>query len=105
MQEIKVVVAQAASTVEESVTGPDDASGWDRITLTFSSAWTFVDSVLQHGQNACVESPPQARDLAVDRLRDALPKHPDEIGICVLHELAANGRKLRRKGASIVDRS
>ena len=67
---------RAASTVEESVTGPDDASGWDRITLTFSSAWTFVDSVLQHGQNACVESPPQARDLAVDRLRDALADEP-----------------------------
>ncbi|QIX26699.1 WYL domain-containing protein [Nocardioides sp. JQ2195] len=56
-----------AVEVETDVAGPGDAS-WDRITLTYSSTDTFVDEVLAFGPDAVVETPPEARDLAVRRL-------------------------------------
>ncbi|KRF17184.1 transcriptional regulator [Nocardioides sp. Soil797] len=56
-----------AVQVEAGVDGPGDTP-WDRITVTFASTHGFVDEVLAFGSDALVESPPEARELAVSRL-------------------------------------
>lgn len=56
-----------AASVDEGVDGPD-GSAWDRVHLAFSSVASFVDDVLSFGADAVIESPTEARELAVDRL-------------------------------------
>ncbi|KQY64483.1 MULTISPECIES: helix-turn-helix transcriptional regulator [unclassified Nocardioides] len=62
---------RTATAVETDVPGPDAVTAWDRVTLTHSSVHGFVDDVLAFGTDAVVESPAEARDLAVRRLTAA----------------------------------
>jgi proteasome accessory factor B len=59
---------RAAETVEPGVPGPDDATGWDRLTLTRASVG-IADEVLGFGAAAYVESPASLREQVVARLQ------------------------------------
>jgi len=63
---------RAATSVEQGVTGPDDATGWDRLLLD-RGGLDLVDEVLAHGPDAYVESPPALRDAVVSRLSGVTP--------------------------------
>src|SRR3546814_14798242 len=67
-----LALRRSATATETGVPGPDRRTEWDRITLTFPTAWALVDEVLHHGANAVVDSPPRARELAISRLREAI---------------------------------
>ncbi|WP_426244570.1 helix-turn-helix transcriptional regulator [Nocardioides sp. LHG3406-4] len=56
-----------ADSVEEGVPGPDDESGWDRLTLQ-GSVTVLADEVLTYGDHVYVEAPPRLREAVVDRL-------------------------------------
>ena len=55
-----------AVAVELDVPGPDDASGWDRVTVEEAD---LADEVLSFGADAYVEGPEELRDEVVRRLR------------------------------------
>ena len=61
---------RAADTVEEDVTGPDDASRWDRLVVTRGAVDT-ADEVLGYGPAVYVEEPQKLRDRVVARLQEA----------------------------------
>lgn len=56
-----------AESVETGVTGPDDATGWDRVVLTRGSG--VADEVLGYGADVYVEQPESLRDEVIARLR------------------------------------
>ncbi|WP_248581813.1 WYL domain-containing protein [Nocardioides sp. InS609-2] len=56
-----------AASVEEGVTGPDDDTRWDRLTLE-GNITVLADEVLTYGDHIYVESPPRLREAVVDRL-------------------------------------
>jgi proteasome accessory factor B len=62
-----------ATDVQTGVPGPDDATGWDRLTVTFSTPRSLAEEVLSYGADACVEEPAEVREIVVRRLRAALP--------------------------------
>nr|WP_246280078.1 WYL domain-containing protein [Nocardioides daedukensis] len=72
-----LALRRSATATETGVSGPDQRTEWDRITVTFPTAWALVDEVLQHGANAVVESPTSARELAMGRLREAIANTED----------------------------
>ena len=61
---------RAADTVEKDVSGPDDATGWDRLVLTRGA--DMAEEVLGYGAGVYVEAPPALRDHVVARLRGSL---------------------------------
>lgn len=61
-----------ANEVEEGVPGPDEQTGWDRLTMRFASADQLVADVLSHAGNAVVAAPEEARALAVRRLEQTV---------------------------------
>lgn len=60
-----------ALSVETDVTGPDTASGWDRVRVSRADD-ELADEVLGHGPAMVVEAPTQLRDEIVRRLRASL---------------------------------
>jgi len=56
-----------AEAIETRVSGPDDDSGWDRLTLS-RGALGLVDEILGYGADVLVEEPPALRDAVVGRL-------------------------------------
>lgn len=57
-----------AETIEPGVPGPDDRTGWDRVTITRSGPGV-ADEVLGYGPDVYVEEPASLRDEVVQRLR------------------------------------
>lgn len=60
-----------ASRVVEDVTGPDEATAWDRLVVS-GDRGGLVEDVLTHGDRVLVEGPAELRDEVVARLRDAV---------------------------------
>ncbi len=58
-----------ATAEEVGVTGPDTATGWDRLTVTFPTPRDLAEEVLSYGADACAEEPAEVRDTVVRRLR------------------------------------
>ncbi|WP_107706061.1 helix-turn-helix transcriptional regulator [Nocardioides allogilvus] len=67
-QRTGVALRRQSSSIEEDVAGPDDASGWDRVTVS-GQARDLVGSVLALGPNAVLETPADLRSDVVSRLR------------------------------------
>lgn len=57
-----------AESTEPGVTGPDDRTGWDRVTISRSGPGV-ADEVLGYGPDVYVEEPASLRDEVVRRLR------------------------------------
>ncbi|PUA79309.1 helix-turn-helix transcriptional regulator [Nocardioides currus] len=66
-QRAGVALRRTASAVEADVTGPDDASEWDRLTVS-GQLRDLVNAVLALGATALVEGPAELRDEIVARL-------------------------------------
>lgn len=64
---------RAADEVETGVAGPDESSGWDRLTLTRASVG-IADEVLGFGAAVYVEAPASLREQVVDRLEAVLAR-------------------------------
>ncbi|WP_148613222.1 helix-turn-helix transcriptional regulator [Nocardioides rubriscoriae] len=64
---------RAADTVETGVPGPDEATTWDRLTLTRASVG-IADEVLGFGAAAYVEAPAALREQVVARLEAVLAR-------------------------------
>lgn len=60
-----------AEQVDPGVLGPDEATAWDRVTLT-RDLFGLADEVLGHGADVYVVSPAELRDTVVSRLAAAL---------------------------------
>ena len=58
---------RSAEAVETGVSGPDETTGWDRLTLT-RGGLELADEILSFGPAVYVESPPALRDVVVQRL-------------------------------------
>lgn len=66
-----LALRRGADAIEPGVTGPDDRSGWDRVSVT-RSGFGMADEVLGYGAAVYVESPDELRDTIVSRLRAAV---------------------------------
>lgn len=66
-QRAGVALRRQAGSIEEDVTGPDQLSGWDRLTVG-GQFRDLVGSVLALGSNAVVEGPDDLRSELVARL-------------------------------------
>ena len=64
---------RGADSVEVDVTGPDDATAWDRLTLARASVG-IADEVLGFGPAVRVEAPAHLRDQVVARLEAVLAR-------------------------------
>jgi proteasome accessory factor B len=62
---------RGADVLEPGVTGPDGASGWDRLAIERAPTGV-VDEILAFGPDVVVEGPPEVRQRVVDRLAAAL---------------------------------
>lgn len=65
---------RSAARLDADVPGPDDATTWDRLHLSYSSLSSLVDEVLGFGTDAFLESPAQAREMLVSRLEGAVAR-------------------------------
>jgi proteasome accessory factor B len=66
---------RGATTVEAGVDGPDDRTGWDRVTLE-RGGLDLAGELLSHGADVYVESPAALRQELVERLGAALAGSP-----------------------------
>ena len=57
-----------ATDVETGVTGPDDATPWDRLTVTFSTPYSLAEEIMSYGADAFAEEPAEVREIVVRRL-------------------------------------
>jgi proteasome accessory factor B len=64
-----VLLRRRALEVTADVSGPDDASSWDRLTLSTYSHEQLAGDVLSHLGDVVAVDPPALRDLVVTRLR------------------------------------
>ena len=58
---------RSAAKVETDVTGPDDATTWDRLVLERGGE-ALADELLSYGADVCVEAPAALRQAVVQRL-------------------------------------
>ena len=63
-----------ATDAETGVPGPDDATAWDRLTVTFSTPYSLAEEVLSYGADAYAEEPAEVREIVVRRLRAVVPE-------------------------------
>jgi proteasome accessory factor B len=66
-QRTGVALRRRADAIEEDVTGPDDGSAWDRLTVS-GQVHDLANSVLSLGSNAVVEAPDDLRADVISRL-------------------------------------